>query len=63
MNERIRELAEQANLQLDNLPDDTFIPLENFAELIVRECIANCDDLNSMKYIANHFGIKIGGLE
>jgi len=40
MNERIRELAEQANLQLDNLPDDTFIPLENFAELIVREC---CD--------------------
>jgi hypothetical protein len=39
MNERIRELAEQANLQLDNLPDDTFIPLENFAELIVRECI------------------------
>jgi len=63
MNERIRELAEQANLQLDNLPDDTFIPLEKFAELIVRECIANCDDLNSMKYIANHFGIKIGGLE
>lgn len=63
MNERIKELALQANLQLDNLPDDTFIPLENFAELIVRECIANCDDLNSMKYIADHFGIKIEGLE
>jgi hypothetical protein len=63
VNERIKELALQANLQLDNLPDDTFIPLENFAELIVRECIANCDDLNSMKYIADHFGIKIEGLE
>ena len=38
MNERIRELAEQANLKLDELPDDTFIPLEKFAELIVWEC-------------------------
>ena len=38
MNERIKELAEQANLKLDELPDDTFIPLEKFAELIVREC-------------------------
>jgi hypothetical protein len=36
--------------------------LEKFAELIVRECIANCDDLNSMKYIANHFGIQVKGL-
>ena len=39
MNERIRELAEQANLKLDELPDDTFIPLEKFAELIIQECI------------------------
>ena len=38
MNERIRQLAEQANLKLDELPDDTFIPLEKFAELLVREC-------------------------
>ena len=63
MNERIRELAEQAW-------DDTAIgddghPVsfaEKFAESIVRECIAQCDDLNSMKYIADHFGIKIEGL-
>ena len=39
MNERIRELAEQANLKLDELTDDTFIPLEKFAELIIQECI------------------------
>ena len=39
MNERIKELAEQANLKLDDLPDEVFIPLEEFAELIVRECV------------------------
>jgi hypothetical protein len=37
MNQRIQELAEQADLQLDNLPDDTFIPLEKFAELIIKD--------------------------
>ena len=37
MNERIQELALQANLKLDDLPDDTFIPLEKFAELIVQD--------------------------
>jgi hypothetical protein len=46
VNERIRELAEQANLKLDELPDDTFIPLENFAELIVRECIGIVENLS-----------------
>jgi hypothetical protein len=39
MNDRIKELAKQANLKLDELPDDTFIPLEKFAELIIQECI------------------------
>jgi hypothetical protein len=37
MNERIQELALQANLKLDDLPDDTFIPLEKFAELIIKD--------------------------
>jgi len=36
--------------------------LEKFAELIVRTCIAKCDDLNNMKYIANHFGVEVKGL-
>ena len=67
MNDRIRELALQANLQLDNLPDDTFIPLENFAELIVRECeqvsLKNShrnDDMGSIiaKQIKKHFGVE-----
>jgi hypothetical protein len=37
MNQRIQELAEQANLKLNDLPDDTFIPLEKFAELIIKD--------------------------
>ena len=39
MNERIKELAEQVDLVLDDLPDNILIPLENFAELIIQECI------------------------
>ena len=63
MNERIRQLAEQANLKLDELPDDTFIPLEKFAELIVRECIDVVEDAGGIdKYhytgaIRKHFGV------
>ena len=40
MNERIRELADRAGLKLDNLPDDVYIPLEQFAKLIIQECIS-----------------------
>ena len=64
MNERIRQLAEQANLKLDELPDDTFIPLEKFAELIVRECIDVVEDAGGIdKYhytgaIGKHFGVE-----
>ena len=66
MNERIRLLAEQAGISVRGHYDETGstpMELQKFAELIVRECIANCDDLNSMKYIANHFGVKVEGLE
>jgi hypothetical protein len=75
MNERIRELAEQAGIKITTLTDngveydyedvdmDGSEDLSKFAELIVRVCIAKCNDLESMKYIADHFGIKIQGLE
>ena len=62
MNERIEDLAEQANLKLDELPDDTFIPLEKFAELIVRECIDVVGKAtaspNGYQAIMNHFGVE-----
>jgi len=64
MNERIRELAEQANLKLDELPDDTFIPLEKFAELIVAECATVIErnlfqgiGWNTSRAVKRHFGI------
>jgi hypothetical protein len=39
MNERIRELAEQAGIYKLNLSDETeYWIMEKFAELIVREC-------------------------
>ena len=44
MNERIKELAEQAGFQLDELPDSVFIPLDKFAESIVHEVIKIAED-------------------
>ena len=44
MNERIKELAEQAGFQLDQLPDSVFIPLDKFAELMVAEVITIVQD-------------------
>jgi hypothetical protein len=66
MNKRILELAEQANLKLDDLPDDTFIPLKKFAELIVSECgVALSPMLRDMisrgqayDLIKEHFGVE-----
>jgi hypothetical protein len=44
MNERIRQLALQADLKLDELPDNILLPLENFAESIVKEVISIVQD-------------------
>ena len=41
MNERIRELAEQARYYID---PDFDIEFEVFAKLIVRECLSNMED-------------------
>ena len=71
MNERIKELAEQAGMT-----DDKFgmyfakdfdshcadgVDLEKFAELIVRECLlyAKDGDIDFMKFmIKKHFGVE-----
>lgn len=34
-----------------------------FTKMIARECIAKCSDLDSMQYIAQHFGVKVEGLD
>ena len=56
MNERIKELAEQCE-SFGSWDNKTYtFDKEKFAELIVRECICQCDDENSQKYIMSHFG-------
>ena len=62
MNEQIRELAEQAelNLELQSLK------VEKFAELIVRECMDVVDTgenqliarFQARQWLAEHFGVK-----
>jgi hypothetical protein len=62
MNERIRELAEQATSY--NNSDGWLFDKQKFAELIVRECIDVVEDAGGIdKYhytgaIGKHFGVK-----
>ena len=66
MNERIKALAVEADFML--CEDSHFYSegqsqkitdgLQKFAELIVRECIAQCNDGDSRWFIAQHFGVE-----
>ena len=61
MNERIRELAEQAGYYID---PDFDIEFEKFAELIVRECASKVDWIlaeggrTQGDLIKEHFGVE-----
>jgi len=74
MNERIRELVRQAGLDDADFPVENWdnVPLEKFAELIVRECLEQVDKVDNMLEddkektaiawvglaIAKHFGVE-----
>jgi hypothetical protein len=62
MNERIKELAEQAEKYADdNFKGENFWTQayeSKFAELIVRECAEICLEANDHKNILQHFGIE-----
>jgi len=68
MNERIKQLAEQAEILITevgafhNTPQGAYQlkeqHMKKFAELIVRECIAQCNDGDSRWFIAQHFGVE-----
>jgi hypothetical protein len=45
MNERIKELAEQAGYSKDYLEIGLPSNMEKFAELIVQECLNICEDM------------------
>lgn len=65
MNERIRELAEQANITIRGHYDEsgsTPLELEKFAKLIVRECAYRIDYWESRQGehsddLLKHFGV------
>jgi hypothetical protein len=66
MNERIRELAEQATKKYDRLGNE--IPfaqpdLEKFAELIVMECISIVEPTQHHKAFAQGYVGGVDGLE
>ena len=68
MNERIKELAEQAEkyalsiTQWDNHPKLQLIRDDKFAELIIRECVGVANNYYSPYYIGDkikkHFGVE-----
>ena len=63
MNERIIELAEQSGLEY-NFDPMIWLKYEKFAELIVRECIRLCDQVDivgadeCIDSIKEHFGAR-----
>jgi hypothetical protein len=64
MNEKIKQLAEQAGIDitdLENCPVELYgaeQQLTKFAELIVRECLDNCMAANDQDRIREHFGVE-----
>ena len=64
MNERIKELAEQAGCTIDGMGYGEG-NVEKFAELIVRECVEVCNSCSPWagpdgisKEIKEHFGVE-----
>ena len=62
MNERIRQIAEQAgfktNWQHEDVQAIKMARFEKFAELIVKECAEICLEANDHKNILRHFGVE-----
>ena len=65
MNERIGKLAVKAGAHWDhgdwNMPSAVYFSerdLENFAELIVKECALQCNHNDDMDRILEYFGVE-----
>jgi hypothetical protein len=66
MNERIRELAEQAGAVfektngLNDCPQDSLVgdEIQKFAELIVKECIVTLKRQECIDKLKQHFGVE-----
>jgi len=61
MNKRIEELIRSADVHIISDESEyghTVVGMEKFAKLIVKECIAQCNDGDSRHFISTHFGIE-----
>jgi hypothetical protein len=72
MNERIRELVRESNLDVYGLGKERYkweYTVEKFAELIIKECLDQCynrgmndemyaGQLKAAAYIEEHFGVE-----
>lgn len=65
MNNRLNKLAEQSGFKLDELPDGVIIPLETFAEALIRECAKEMNHVRKQggstygEVLLNKFGFKV----
>jgi len=67
MNERIKQLAEQAGLRFTQLMSNPMVPivdgketdLEKFAELIVRECAETIQDFVDHRFPASEYPVRL----
>jgi hypothetical protein len=65
MKKKIKEIAEQAGLKLDELPDDVYIPLEQFVELLIRDCAKQVNNVYKQgggtygETILKHYNIPV----
>ena len=61
MNERIRQLLEQAGVKYVTMPKDTVY--EKFAELIIREYSYDCMDVTGnsehIQFVAKKWGVEL----
>ena len=58
MNKRIRELAEQAKFQFEcHTCGESPYDMQQFAELIIQECVLQCVHDEDMDLIKQHFGV------
>jgi hypothetical protein len=49
MNSKTEELARQAGFNLDKLPDDVYLPLCAFADLLIKDCTGLIDQYSMMQ--------------
>ena len=60
MNDKIEDMAEEAwGRAMETMPDEVYIPIEQFAESIINLCIEQSDSVSCRARIREIFGLKV----